>query len=191
MDTQKKTREIYRFIILIPHRDSLKPLEEYRRRLFAAGIPGAHSFPMAAPLVSVSRPFSREELKALSRNIRKQTEGNDGKILGTGSALAEFGKFSFFGPRLSITIEESTFPETARSKILCTLTPPVLCAALVHSNENLVFEEAPALSFRAASLANLTIRPLAVGEPDYSFEWKTSPPVWLPKYLNPLEPSQG
>ena len=204
MDTQKKAKEKSRFIILIPHRDSLKPLEEYRRKLFAIGIPGAYSFPAAAPLASVSRPFSRDELKELARNIRSLTIENDGKII-TQAAGSNFpasfhtearrsqrhreraGDFPFFGPLLALRIDENAFPETALPKILRVFSHPMLCAALVEPvpsappclRERL---EEPVLSFRAASLANLAIRPLSSGDPDYSFEWKIGPPVWLPKY---------
>ena len=181
MDTQEKAKEISRFIILIPHRDSIKPLVEFRQKLFAAGYPGAWSFPVAAPLASVSRSFNRDELKALARDIRFLTKENDGKISSDCSALAGCsGKFTFFGPRLGLPSNENLFPKTALEKILYIFFPPVLCTALVNGNS--VSEEAPAVSFRAASLANLAIRPLGAGESAYSFEWKIGPPVWLPKY---------
>ena len=180
MDTRPK---LFRYIILIPHRDALKPLEEYRQKLFTTGIAGAHAFPLAAPLVEVSRPFNREELTELARNIRNSTKETDGKITSGCIAPAGYpGKFPFFGPQLSFLLKESIFPSTTRPKILYTISPPVLCASLmdpktIHGG-TLSFEEAPVLSFRAASLANLAIRPIA--DEEYSFEWKISPPVWLP-----------
>jgi len=192
LETGKKTN---RFIILIPHRDARKPFDDYRSKLFAAGFPGAYSFPAAAPLAALSRPSSREELGEIARNIRDYTRVTDGKILSAGTAFAEniFGKFSFLGLRLDFPLNESFFPQTARKKILHIPVSPVLCAAIAdsgsfppgisRSGENPVLAEAPVLSFRAASLANLAIRPLAGGEADYSFEWKIGPPVWLPKYV--------
>jgi len=195
LDTQKRTKDRGHFIILIPHRDSLKPLEEYRRRLFTAGFCGAYSFPMVAPLARVSRPFSREELKELARNIRKlPPQGSEGaksadeKIKSAGTGLAAFpGNLTFFGPLLDLPLKESLFPQTSKDKILHVLSSPVLCAAIVSSHMNAggetqIPEEAPALSFRAASLANLAIRPLAAGDSDYSFEWRIGPPAWLPKH---------
>jgi len=199
VDTRQRKNEVYHFIIIVPHRDSLKPLEEYRARLFTAGFPGAWSFPTAAPLASVSRPLDREELKELARNIRLLTSGNDGKILCGGNACAKFTTkknrprrtqsdteeeegFLFFGPCMNLFIEENLFPQTARAKILDIFSPPVLCAALVGSGEKPPSEEGPVLSFRAASLANLAIRPLEAGAAGYSFEWKIGPLVWLPKY---------
>ena len=207
MDTVKEetvstgTGPISRFIILIPHRDALKPLYEYRRRLFAAGYIGAYSFPLAAPLASVSRPFNREELKELGRNIRSINS----RFFTTNDTNCVNAGLSFFGPSLNIPAEEGVFPQTARDKILRAFLPPVLCAALVgdrlpktsrggteitKNNEEKTesfFKDVPALSFQAASLVNLAIRPiktggtLSVGEFNYSFEWVTGPPVWLPK----------
>ena len=189
LDTSKGSKKMTRFIILIPHRDALKSLEEYRQRLFSIGVSGAHSFPPAAPIAHVSRPFSREELKGLARNIRELTGGNEGKILSAGTAIVHcpynMKYFSFFGPVLSLSSNEGLFPEAARNKLLHIFLPPVLCAAIVGSDVNSaganpLSEEAPSISFRAASLANLAIRPLKEG--DYSFEWKIGPPVWLPKH---------
>ena len=199
MDTRHRKKDVYHFIIIVPHRDSLKPFEEYRARLFAAGFPGAWSFPTAAPLASVSRPLDREELKGLARNIRLLTTGNDGKILCEGNVSSKFTTeeerrrplaeaqrredrkdISFFGPALSLTIEESLFSISARAKIIDILSPTILCAALVGSSEKPPSEEGPTFTFRAASLANLAIRPLEAGAAPYSFEWKLGPLVWLP-----------
>ena len=229
MDTEQGKKEAYRFIVLIPHRDSLRPLEEYRVRLFATGFPGAWSFPMAAPLASVSHFFSGDELKGLGRNIRELTKETDGKILCSGSVLAKFTMeenkprsytegteeerrrpltgaqgygdrkeekrtlteaqghgekedISFFGPQLNFHIEESLFPQMARVKIINIISPPVLCAALLAPEEMPPSEEGPGISFRAASLANLAIRPLESGAANYSFEWRIGPLIWLPKY---------
>ena len=201
MDTPESKKRLLRFIILIPHRDALGPFEEYRKKLFSIGYCGAYSFPSAAPLAAVSRPFSREELKDLGRNIRNFTKESDGKIMSAECAFVQYprdGKphFLFFGPALSLQIKEDTFTETVRAKILHAFYEPVLCAALTDSaenpvsKENQIAKEAPALSFRAASVANLAIRPLDCGAnratnstaANYSLEWKIGPPVWLPKY---------
>jgi len=211
LDTQQRKNEVYHFIIIVPHRDSLKPFEEYRARLFTAGFPGAFSFPTAAPLASVSRPLNRDELKELGRNIRELTNKTDGKIHCSGSALIKFptenteehgGKeensklqavrqdsstlcnsvVNFYGITLNLLVEEAIFPQTTKAKILDIFSPPVLCTALLGFKERPPSEEGPSLSFRAASLANLAIRPLESGAAGYSFEWKLGPTIWLPKY---------
>jgi len=181
----------FRFIILIPGMDTHKLLNEYQNALFAKGFYGALSFPPVAPLAELSRPLNRDELKELAGNIRKLSAVHDGKISSAGIGLNDgFGEYSFFGLQLdfpaNIPVIEELLSETARGKIARGFFPPVLCAALVHPGEKPLPKEGPALSFRAAALANLTIRPLpceTTGEaPTFSFEWKMGDPIWLPAY---------
>ena len=199
MDTE--TRAFY-FIILIPHRDALKPFTAFRQKLFSEGIEGAHAFPLAAPLAQISIPFSRTELKELAGKIRESTKVKSGKISGGETAIVQGpAKFTFFGPLLDIPTLEDSFQ--GKEKILRLYHPPVLCAALSETNMNQV----PALSFRAGALANLAIRqleprikrkdltatdkppygvsPLSSGGMDYSYEWRQGPLVWLPAYKRP------
>jgi len=193
LKTKNSYSEKAQFVILIPHRDALNHLAAYRERLFSIGFHGAYSFPPAAVLARVSGPFSREELKELAGNIRGLSKENDGKIsCGTVSTVHHDSEFSFFGPLLKLHSDEGIFPTSARVKIIKSFSPPILCAALVEpgsnpveekpAEENPLFEEAPALSFRAAALANLVIRPMSSGEMNYSFRWKISPLVWLPAH---------
>jgi hypothetical protein len=209
VDTQEALKGSFRFIILIPHRDALVSFEEYKRKLFSIGYDGAYSFPLTSPLAAVSRPFNRNELRELAMNIRVVTNEKDGKILSLGAAVTNYcttplhnessrlpsGKFTFFGPGLNVSIEENLFPQTAKTKILHIFSPPVLCATLLGSDEKPHSEEMPPLSFRAASLANLAIRPLDYGAnlhrdasrrkfpsaTGYSFEWRIGATVWLPR----------
>jgi hypothetical protein len=179
---------LHRFIILIPHRDSIKAFREYRQKLFSTGINGAYSFPLSVPLAKISKPFSREELKDLALALRKLAERSAGRISGSGSAVSRLNSpgegrlsplesFSFFGPLIDLPIEDGIFPLKARGKILGCLFPPVLCTALIEGEALPKEEETPALSFRAAELANLSIRALA----PYSFEWRIRETVWLPR----------
>ena len=178
---------IFRFVILIPHRDIQGLLEKMGKELFAAGFLGAHSFPRAAPLARLSGPLNREELKGLAWNIRELTKKNDVKITSTLPAHGFFsGALSFYGPQLDLYFDESIFPESGKGKILDWISPPVLCTAITEKKSvPKVFDpprEFPreTLSFRAGALANLAMRPLAQGEADYSYEWKMGPLIWLP-----------
>jgi len=180
---EKNVNKTMRFIILVPHRDALKPYDEYRQRLFAAGLYGAFSFPLSAPLSEVSRPFSHEELKELAQNIRarilRNPAGNaDGKITGNGNCqTVKASQLSFFGPSLDLPVDGGLFPGSVEDKLLGIFNPTLLCTALAEKNPDNV--ETPAISFRAAYVANLAIRQLAIAA--YSFEWKMGEPVWLPK----------
>jgi hypothetical protein len=71
------------------------------------------------------------------------------------------------------------FPRTAKKKIIMIYNPPFLCSALTEHGYEKNAENAPALFFRVASLANLVIRPIGACT-EYSFEWRIDEPVWLP-----------
>ena len=200
-------REVSRYIILVPHRDSLKPFADYRRRLFAAGFSGAYSFPLAAPLACVSRRFSENELKELSVNIRKLTENSSGKISSGANGIVHCQKsgLSFFGPRFDVFSQEAhdpsllqsslsqsglfqpsenIFPKTAAAKIISAFPSPLLCASLL-SDKNAdfeQFEQSPPFSFRSGFVANLAVRPLPSGDTHYSFEWLAGKQHWLAKF---------
>lgn len=183
-------KDTYRFIVLIPHRDTVKTLEAYRRRLFCAGIMGAYSFPLAAPLGTVSRPFTGEELKTLARSLRAVTaaDGRNGKITirERGVLPSPLHGTVFFGLTLDLSpvggflapdvpLDIAWFP----SIVLCT---GVLSINADSAEEPLPDIPPPSCFFRAAMVANMVIRPLSSGAAGYSFEWKIGVPVWLPKY---------
>jgi hypothetical protein len=181
-----------RFVVLLPHRDAGKVLRDYRRRLFATGFPGAFSFPAAAPLALVSRPFTAGELRDLAHALRQAgieggrdgtfTAGPPGSLPFPGEA-APFAGLSLFGPVLDLVPRDLPFPAIRRP-----FSALILCGALVSRGEEAPLREGAAalgpLSFRAAAVANLVIRPLGEPGPDpaYSFEWKTGRPSWLPAY---------
>jgi hypothetical protein len=83
----------------------------------------------------------------------------------------------FWGPVLDLPVREplgteySPFPQV------------VLCAALTPGGlpPDLSLPALPTFSFRAAAMANMTLRPLAAGADGYSFQWKIGPLFWLPK----------
>jgi hypothetical protein len=194
--------EILRFLILVPHRDTVKLLREYRRRLFGAVFPGAFSFPIVVPLALLSRPCTGEELKGIARTLRQTTLTGEGRGKIAGGALRALpfpheggGRFlsdcSFFGPALDLPMPELLLPG-----LLYPFPAAVLVAALVEGEGAEFGEKAPplgAFSFRTAAAANMVIRPL-VEQPDgrttndrgavradpYSLEWKIGRLSWLP-----------
>ena len=173
MKINENRKKKYHFLILVPHKEVQRQIEEYRQGLFSKGFKGAHSFPLCAPLAGISRLFSLVELKELAMNIREQSMESDGKILSGENVLANCPAFTFFGPGLNLNIKKT-------NKLLYTLSPPLLCAALVKEGIEYKAEKAKDMSFRAASVANLTISPL--DETGFSYKWEISRPVWLPAY---------
>jgi hypothetical protein len=187
--------EILRFLILVPHRDTVKILGEYCRLLFKAGFLGAFSFPAAVPLALLSRPCTDGELKEIAHRLRQSTlvGGREGKIQAGPPDLVPFphipggrvfSGFSFFGPGLDLPVPELSLPG-----LIYPFPALVLTAALAAGDCSLLREYAPPLKaffFRAAAVANIVIRPLddgrgASGGDIYSLEWKIGRLSWLPR----------
>ena len=178
------------FLTLVPHRDVRLLLRTWSASLFAAGLPGAWSFPWVAPLAALSRPLHGEELKRLAHNLRECANLHGGPFKAGPPDIAAFSigasnvTTDVFGPALGIELSDDFF-EPCGDAVLCRLLPPVIGTALLQTaaknNGSLPASASspPEISFRAAALANMHFRPLS---PDgYSFEWKIGALHWLPK----------
>jgi hypothetical protein len=190
-----KASRFTRFLVLVPHRDLLKPLGEYRRRLFAAGLEGAWSFPAVVPLGVLSRPLGLEELKALARSFRDASleDGRQGWFRAGDCVTGPFppgpvsGALSLYGFPLDLPLpflgENSGDlpPGGPGDKLAYCFPRPILAAALVRqAPDGPSLPAPPPLAFRAAALANMVLRPLPAGDRDFSFEWRIGKPAWLP-----------
>ena len=176
-----------RLLVLVPHRDTRQQLHAYSASLFAAGLFGAWSFPWVVPLAEIKRPLAGGELKALARPLRDHINLSGGKCIADrpiSTALPGSATLSVFGPSLNIEPPGSFF-EAVSDTVLCRLSPLVIGAAVVHGQCEMPLPDLPQISFRAAALANMSIRPLAGcgGWDGYSFEWKIGALHWLPKAL--------
>ena len=179
-------KKIFRFIVLVPHRDSRLLLEEYSAVLFRHGTAGARAFPVSAPLALVSRSFNRDELKALAHELRYMSLQTDGRIsAGSAALLGCPGGIpfpDFFGPLLDLGSPES-MEALKNEKLLYPFSKTLLCAALLGPDAKAPSVPCQPLSFRAASVSNLAIRQLE--ENPYSYEWRLGPLCWLPAYRRP------
>ena len=189
-----------RLLVLVPHRDARLPLRAWSASLFAAGLPGAWSFPWVAPLACLKRPLSTAELKSLARVLRREViaqkdltrrhgEQGEFKFLFSPCTLCSLclcemkgEKMSILGPSLSIELSDDFFMPAAEA-VDCRISPLVLGAALAHSPLPDGLPPPPQVSFRAAALANMDCRFLPVDgrEDGYFFEWEIGPLHWLPK----------
>jgi hypothetical protein len=178
------TDNLKHFVLLIPHRDMAGPLRALSRSLFAAGVHGAWSFPQAAPLALVTRPLPPAALQSLAAALRSATLRNAGaKItLGPPALVSCPGFHSFFGPVLDLPPPPLPYPGVRYS-----FPSLVLCTGLVAPGDEAVpgtIRDIPPVNpafFRAAMVANLTIKPLADPAENYSFTWRIGKPRWLPK----------
>jgi hypothetical protein len=193
----KLLKALQRLLVIVPHRDARGILRKWSGRLFTAGFEGAWSFPWLVPLALLSLPFSAAELKSLALALREQSlaGGGEGKFKTGAAAETNFpesaadvpGARSLFGLLLEPGLRDLSFPESASGKILCRFSPVVLGSALLagagktRSGVPLAeFPPPPALSFRAAAVANMTFRSLPSGDENYSREWETGKLCWLP-----------
>jgi len=186
-----------KFLVLIPHRDSLVCMEDFRQKLFTAGFRGAYSFPAAAPLATLSRSLTRDELREIGRRIR--TAVNGGMICS--GAMDElnlkiqgvdfFDDVSFFGPALDLPPLRQIVG-IGNEQVIEVLPSAVLCAGILRAGDLgggglgevdlKKIAEFPTINFRAAMITNLTVRPLAGGSAaSYSYEWRLGPECWLPR----------
>ncbi|MCA1950642.1 MAG: hypothetical protein LDL24_08720 [Treponema sp.] len=65
---------IHRWLVLVPHRDSLGPIQELKRRLWHAGMGGVKLLPSLAFIAPVEEPAQPDHLKALARLIREKSK---------------------------------------------------------------------------------------------------------------------
>jgi hypothetical protein len=190
---ERRNSGLLRLVVLVPHRDSSRFLEARRSSLFAAGLLGAWSFPIAAPLARLSRPLTAGELKALAAYLREASlaGGRDGRIAAGEAAEVQCpggteGPLRFWGPSLNLPVpawEDICAPAPASDPVYRPFPAAVLCAALTPGglSPSPPLPALPAFSFRAAAAANMAIRPLAQGAAGYSFRWRIGPLFWLPK----------
>jgi hypothetical protein len=178
--------------VLIPHRDSRRLLRLWSGELFAAGLHGAWSFPWAAPLGIISRFLTRDELNDLAHGLREESlvDGRDGKMAAGETAALPFPELAadlaFFGPALDLRLPEPLFAGSAATALVHAFPYPVLASAIIHDVPSELLPglpPPPAISFRAAAVANMLFRPIPGGAVP-SFEWQIGELRWLPSVKN-------
>jgi hypothetical protein len=168
--------------VLVPHRDCLPLLEGYRRALFAAGLQGAWSFPSVAPLALLRAPVPAKTLKALAAELRRLLGGR--KILSGPAGECTVPENTGAGPGLRLFGPLLDLPGLPPAEEMLLLwEKPVLVSAVLAPPEGVPDQRIPppVLSFRAAALANLVLKPAPCGGGGYSFAWERGPLFWLPK----------
>ena len=181
MKTASRTQNApVRFAALVPHRDAVSVLERYRRELFARGFYGAFSFPALIPLAPFAATPEDGGLKTTAASFR-ETLGNAHCTAGPWRPFTVPGfPFSLYGPVFTLPL----ITEAAR-RILWPAFPVTALAAAVLGPEDsgLIsgLPPPPDISFRAAALAVVELRPCGCGEQPYSLSWSTGRLFWLPR----------
>ncbi|MDR1410580.1 MAG: hypothetical protein LBI91_00065 [Spirochaetaceae bacterium] len=190
MKAKPRDKAVFRLAVLVPHRDIRPALYSYRRRLFAAGILGAYTFPPAVPLALLEKPLDDYGLKCLALTLRALSLEAGGGFFTTDaeelSLISCPGGLSFWGLPLNI-------PAPPGIPGALPFLPTALCAAACGTDPEaereilLKTDGPPLLRFRAAAAANLSIKFFpGGGVPDNAFpglssRWRIGKPFWLKK----------
>ena len=179
-----------KLLVLVPHHEARLPLRYWSASLFSAGLPGAWSFPWLAPLACLNRSLSPDELKRLALTLRQQINENGGKFITGSPALTAFPgidpgskTLSIFGLKLNIDLS-GIFNKPDNNALKVLFSPPLIGAGILYGTLPEYLPTPPEVSFRAAALANMSLRPLSQdkgGQDNYSFEWRIGQLHWLPK----------
>ena len=154
----------YRYLVLLPHRDAARELRARLERLFRSGVRGARSLPAAVFLARLSRPLRPQELAAAARELRAATESGE-----SGGAVV-----------LRNLAAELSLPELPRDAVLEEYPQPFVPIGWPIQPAGRDRPEAPPLAFRAAALANLSLRVNELDGGNLRFRWEAGKSFWLP-----------
>jgi hypothetical protein len=173
-----------RFIVLIPHRDALKSIIDYKQKLFQKGFIGSYSFPTVIPLMITQKPYTLAELKETAFLIRKMSlkKDTDEKFISQKPEIIEIlPKIMLGGFSFDILIDGFLLKENSATLPRFVLGFSLLKYDTEEDFFRLIKENPPLpISFRACSVANMVF----TIENDHTFSWEIGHPVWLPAIHN-------
>jgi hypothetical protein len=141
-----------RLLVLVPHRDARLPLRAWSASLFAAGLPGAWSFPWVAPLARLKRPTPYSPLPTIWGSSLSIELSDDFFMPAAGAVDCRISPLV-----LGAALVQSTAPDGLPAP------PQVSFRAAALANMDCRF------------------LPVDNGEGGYLFEWEIGPLHWLPK----------
>jgi ribosomal protein S27AE len=211
MKTKKKSQECQNcslFLVLVPHRDTRVELGKYFETRVKAGLCGVYPFPFAAPLASLSKPLTADELKQIAHSLRQAA--GESKFICAETSSTSFQIDSgmiLFGPKILINTDFLSQKHIKTSKIKSFFSTLIigtwlklLQGSASKENKQLLCEpdaanqkgDAPLqnLAFRAAAVANMYWQPFSE-DGEVAFKWKIGKLLWLPKADKAAKGRQG
>lgn len=181
---------IHRWLVLIPHRDSLRTIHELQSRLWQSGVRRARLLPPMAFIAPVLRPAKAENLQALAQLMRKRSleqsrEGYiDGKSLGYYSLPGGIDVLGLpLSPELTADLSqvETDTPIPAEN---LPVPSPLLITALQGSQGELelaqgIYRELPPFRFRHGAVANLAFTLTGKEGSCTTLRWELGKPCWM------------
>jgi len=173
---------LHRWVVLSPHRDSLKPIIELQHQLWQAGIWGARLLPPVVFIASTEKPASADTLKQLGQLVRqKSQEGvSGGYIDGLSLGLCNLpGNFSALSLSLSLGLGDAML--TTGSHLV---PSPRLILALEADKRALelaynLYGKLPPFRFRQGALANLAFSLTEDIHSSISLRWELGKLYWM------------
>ena len=193
METEKKgntqNSSLYRrfFLVLVPHRDIRAKLKEYINLPNKNCHAGIYSFPLAAPLACLSKPFNTDELKNFAHSLRKAAGENKFNVNEISACAFPAGEqeITLYGQELELNNKDAIFFPSSKIKYFFSKT--ILGAYLIpKTNKQQVCSGMCArgsnsqTSFRAAAIANMSFKPVKL-DGEIAYMWKIGKLIWLPK----------
>ncbi|MFQ3547442.1 MAG: hypothetical protein SNJ56_03820 [Termitinemataceae bacterium] len=197
--TQSNRRAPRRWLVLLPHRDSLKQVQDCKSRAWVHGLPGFRSLPPLVYIASVPAPLPHSILKLLASDIRRQSSSaHSGGWIQSSEAVIRH--IPGFPPLAGLSLSVRLLQHNLSPEILPWLTDPVVSGpssfeitpflvlgplpspAEAAQFQSLASERLPLVKFRQAALANMAIVPLASSAPGYSYLWEIGKPSWMARH---------
>jgi hypothetical protein len=184
-----KNTAIHRWLVLIPHRDSLTPIHELQRRLWQSGVTGGRLLPPLVYVDTVDKPIRSEQCKILAQELRQRSQERkeDGYIDGMSLGLYNLpGSITVLGLALSLHKPSLTLQDEPDVLIAKPeqASEPFLVIALEASEGVLelarkLYQETGPFRFRQGAVANLAFSLHENGNSSISCRWELGKPYWM------------
>lgn len=184
-----KNTAIHRWLVLIPHRDSLKPIHELQRRLWQSGVTGGRLLPPLVYVDTVDKPIRSDQCKVLAQELRQRSQERkeDGYIDGMSLGLYNLpGSITALGLSLSLhkpnlILQDKPDVITAKPE---QAAEPFLVIALEAGEGVLelarkLYQETGPFRFRQGAVANLAFSLQENGNSSISCRWELGKPYWM------------
>jgi len=180
-----ETSRTYKFLVLVPHRDTRVELQKHCDSAVKAGLDGVYPFPRVIPLASVSQALDDGELKQIALSLRTHIGNN--KIIAEGDAISTFPfnekELTLCGAGLNIDIPQDIFKNL--SKKISFIFPSGIIGCFLKPKDNTklnIFCNSPQknIEFRAAAAANMDWKEFQ-NKGEIYYKWKIGKICWLPR----------
>lgn len=187
-----KNTAIHRWLVLIPHRDSLKPIHELQRRLWQSGMYGARLLPPLVYIDRVDQPVSGVHCQIIAQQFRQESllaheAGEKGYIDGMSLDLYNLpGTSTVLG--LALSLHKPSFTLQDEPDVLIPKPGQAAETFLVIALEadegvlelaRKLYQETGPFRFRQGAVANLAFYLHENGNSSISCRWELGKPHWM------------